>query len=82
MPAQKKEIGDEIMALLPRELLEREDVEDVIDAYAARRLDGVRNDHQRELIRTGEADTYASEVDDLVIRLEALHQALEETNPG
>ena len=35
-------------------------------------------------VRAGMADTdtYASEVDDLVIRLEALHQALEETNPG
>lgn len=35
-------------------------------------------------VRVGmtDTDTYASEVDDLVIRLEALHQALEETNPG
>ncbi|MEQ9162744.1 MAG: hypothetical protein RLN74_08555, partial [Ilumatobacter fluminis] len=35
-------------------------------------------------VRVGMADTdtYARDVDDLVIRLEALHQALEETNPG
>ncbi|MEZ5296029.1 MAG: hypothetical protein R2697_07095 [Ilumatobacteraceae bacterium] len=35
-------------------------------------------------VRVGlaDSDTYASDVDDLVVRLEALHQALEETNPG
>lgn len=35
-------------------------------------------------VRVGSTDTdaYARDVDDLVIRLEALHQALEETNPG
>ena len=35
-------------------------------------------------VRVGIADssTYARDVDDLVIRLEALHRALEETNPG
>ena len=35
-------------------------------------------------VRVGlaDTDTYAREVDDLVIRLEALHQALEETDPG
>jgi hypothetical protein len=35
-------------------------------------------------VRVGMADSdrYAREVDDLVIRLEALHRALEETNPG
>lgn len=33
-------------------------------------------------IGMADSDTYAREVDDLVIRLEALHQALEETKPG
>ena len=35
-------------------------------------------------VRVGiaDSDTYARDVDDLVIRLEALHRALEETNPG
>ena len=34
------------------------------------------------LVGMADTDTYARDVDDLVIRLEALHQALEETNPG
>ncbi|MAT03500.1 MAG: hypothetical protein CL424_00405 [Acidimicrobiaceae bacterium] len=35
-------------------------------------------------VRVGmsDTDTYARDIDDLVIQLEALHQALEETNPG